>query len=127
MGEKITKEMLREKAIETLRRVYDPEVPVNVYDLGLIYEIKISDDLKEMEVVYTLTAVGCPMAMVIGAIIQEALEGTLKDFVPDIKVSVRQTFDSPWTPDRITEKGREELKNIFGYDIVAEWKKRMQG
>ncbi|MCE4624683.1 MAG: metal-sulfur cluster assembly factor [Desulfurococcales archaeon] len=115
-----------ERIIKALKEVYDPEIPVNIYDLGLVYEINVEGDPKKpiIHVVITLTAVGCPVAGVLAAYVEEAI----RDAVPEAQdIIVDVTFDPPWSPDYVTEEGREMLKAIFGYDVVEEWKKRMEG
>ena len=114
------------RVIKALREVYDPEIPVNVYDLGLIYEIRVEKGESGKPRIYiamTLTAVGCPVSGSIAAYAEEAV----RDAVPEAEdVFVDVVFDPPWTPDRVTPEGREQLKAVFGYDVVEEWKKRMQ-
>ena len=113
---------LKKKIIDALKEVYDPEIPVNIYDLGLIYDIKIED--KKIRIKMTVTAAGCPVAYVI----LDAAEASVRQRVGDeYDVKVELVLDPPWDPTRITEEGRRELKEIFGYDIVEEWIKRMQG
>jgi FeS assembly SUF system protein len=89
---------------EALRDVYDPEIPVNIVDLGLVYDIQV----KENGVVYilmTLTYPGCPIGPVIVEQIEEAV-GSL----PGVKyVDVEFTFDPPWTPDKMSEEAKEAL------------------
>ncbi len=115
-----------ERVIKALKEVYDPEIPVNVYDLGLVYEIRVKKDEKGKPVIYvamTLTAVGCPVAGAIAAYAEEAI----REAVPEASdVIIDIVFDPPWTPDRVTPEGREMLKSLFGYDVVEEWKKRME-
>ncbi|GAA0563858.1 DUF59 domain-containing protein [Chitinophaga japonensis] len=95
---------LRDKIEATLRTVYDPEIPVNIFELGLVYEIKIGD-AGRVNIIMTLTAPGCPVA---GDIVMEvdqkvrAIEG-----VSDVDVHL--TFDPPWTKDMMTEEARLEL------------------
>ncbi len=113
------------KIIAALREVYDPEIPVNIYDLGLVYEIIVEETKPGKyfaRIVMTLTALGCPVAGALAAYVEEAV----KDAVPEIEeVDVEVTFDPPWNPDMVTEEGRELLKAIYGYDVVEDWKKRM--
>jgi FeS assembly SUF system protein len=92
------------KLIAAMKTVYDPEIPVDIYELGLIYKVDVADN-KDVSVDMTLTAPGCPVAGEMPAMVQEALEkvegiGT---------VSVNMTFDPPWTPDRMSEEARLEL------------------
>jgi len=113
-----------DRVIKALKEVYDPEIPVNIYDLGLVYEINVEGDPKNpiIHVVITLTAVGCPVTGVLAAYVEEAI----REAVPEAKdVIVDVTFDPPWSPEYVTPEGRELLKAIFGYDVVEEWKRRM--
>ncbi len=112
-----------DKIIAALKEVYDPEIPVNIYDLGLVYEINVEGEKEKpiIHVVITLTAVGCPVAGVIAAYVEEAI----RDAIPEAQdVIVDITFDPPWTPDLVTKEGRELLKAIFGYDVVEQWKQQ---
>lgn len=97
-------ELLRDKINETLHSVYDPEIPVNIVELGLIYELEIEED-GQVKILMTLTAPGCPVAGDIVVEVQEkisALEG-----VSDVHVQL--TFDPAWTMDMMTEEARLEL------------------
>ena len=113
---------LKEKAIEALKKVYDPEIPINVYDLGLVYGVEV-DDEGNVEVNMTLTAPGCPIAGMVVAMTKSAL----KEELGEGKVKVNLVWDPPWTPERITEEGRKRLKEVYGYDVVSEWVKRSKG
>jgi metal-sulfur cluster biosynthetic enzyme len=116
----INKEQLRSKVIAALREAYDPEIPVNVYDLGLVYGIDV-DNEGNVEISMTLTAVGCPMA---GLIIYR-IEEEVRSKVPEAKsVKVKLVWEPVWSPERITPEGREMLKKLYGYDVVEEWIKR---
>ncbi len=87
-----------------LKNIYDPEIPVNIYDLGLIYEIIVEEGGK-VEIVMTLTAPNCPMVDELMAEINEkvrAVEG-----VNDLVINL--TFDPPWTKDMMTEEAMLEL------------------
>ena len=97
--------MLPEKKIlEALKTVYDPEIPVNVYDLGLIYEIDI-DDYDNVDITMTLTAPNCPMA--------DSIMRDVKEKVSEIeeinKVTVNLTFDPPWDKTMMSEQAKLEL------------------
>ena len=95
------------KLVTALKTVYDPEIPVDIYELGLIYKVDVSDD-KDVAVDMTLTAPNCPVAGEMPRMVQEALEG-----VEGIgKVTVEMTFDPPWTPERMSEEAKLEL-NMF--------------
>lgn len=116
----ISKEEIKKKIIEALRTVYDPEIPVNVYDLGLVYDIVVTDDLRA-KVRLGVTAPGCPVTMQIAYMAEEAI----RQNVPELKdVEVELDLETLWDPRRVTEEGRKLLMELFGYDVVEEWIKR---
>jgi len=117
-----SKEEIRKKVIEALKRAYDPEIPLNVYDLGLIYDIRI-DDEGNVEIDMTLTAPGCPMASMVASIVEVEVREAV-GYDKDVKVNI--VWDPPWNPKRVTPEGRELLKKMFGYDVVGEWIKRYE-
>jgi len=89
--------------LEALRECYDPEIPVNIVDLGLVYSVDIHD--HAVDVVMTLTAIGCPVA---GDVMAE-VEMRLRE-VPGVEEAhVEITFDPPWSPERMTEDAKWEL------------------
>lgn len=95
---------LETKIIAALQTVYDPELPLNIYDLGLIYEIAI-DPANAVKVKMTLTAPGCPVAGDIVADVRRRIEA-----IPEVpKVTVDLVWDPPWTRDRLTDEARLEL------------------
>jgi FeS assembly SUF system protein len=96
---------LREKIDDTLRTIHDPEIPVNIYDLGLVYDIKVTDGGKQLKVTMTLTAPACPAA---GSIIAE-VEQKLRELEGVEDVHVHLTFDPPWTKDMMSEEAKLEL------------------
>jgi len=95
---------VRDRIITALRTVYDPEIPVNIYDLGLIYRIDILAD-GSVDVDMTLTTVGCPVAHIMPGQAQQAIEQV--DGVAN--VSVNLVWDPPWTQDRLSDVARLEL------------------
>jgi FeS assembly SUF system protein len=95
---------LREKVIEVLRTCYDPEIPVNIYDLGLIYDIEITPE-GVVTVRMTLTAPGCPVAFSLPVEVETKLRGI--EGVTDAHVEL--VWDPPWTPDRMSESARLQL------------------
>lgn len=104
MSQTIDKHTLKEKIIEQLKTVFDPEIPVNVFDLGLIYEINISDDFH-VHILMTLTSPTCPAAEHLPLEINEKLLG-----LEGVKgVNVEITFDPPWNEDMMSEEARMEL------------------
>lgn len=95
---------LRDQVEEALRTVHDPEIPVNIYDLGLVYKIEVVGE-GNVVVIMTLTAPGCPVA---GSIIQEVNDKILA--IPGVMgADVRLTFDPPWTKDMMSEEAKLEL------------------
>lgn len=101
---------MKEKIIEVLKTIYDPEIPVNIYDLGLIYDIKIEE--KKAHILMTLTAPGCP----IHHFIKQEVERKVKEIEGIDDCQVEFTFNPPWSPDKITEEGKEALRK-FGFNI----------
>jgi FeS assembly SUF system protein len=90
--------------IGVLKTIYDPEVPVNIYEMGLIYDILIDDDFR-VNVVMTLTAPNCPVAE---SLPQEVKETVMK--VEGVKdVSVEIVFDPPWTMEMMSDEAKLEL------------------
>ena len=100
---KITKEMILEK----LKEVIDPEIGIDVVNLGLIYEVKINPD-NTVYVKMTMTTPGCPLTMwLLQAVEQKILE------IPGVKdAEIELTFDPPWTPDRISKEIKKRLGMI---------------
>ena len=94
----------RESVIEALGTVYDPEIPVNIYELGLIYRLDI-DPTGKVEIDMTLTAPACPVADILPAEVEEKARAV--PGVTDVKVEL--VWDPPWTPDRMSEAARLEL------------------
>ena len=90
--------------MDVLRSIYDPEIPVNIYDLGLIYEIRFTSE-RELFVLMTLTAPGCPVAGTFPQTIQSRLLTELE--LDDVQVEL--TFDPPYTPDLMSEEAKLEL------------------
>ena len=112
----VNKEVLKSKVIEALKNVYDPEIPINVWDLGLIYDLSIDDD-NVVHLKMTLTAPGCPIANTLVFQVMEAIRSI--EGVKDVDIDL--VFDPPWDPTRMTKEGREKFKEIYGYDIVEEY------
>lgn len=97
-------ENLRDRVIEVLHTVYDPELPVNIYELGLVYEIQIGDN-NSVDIIMTLTAPACPVAGDIIFEVQQKVSAI--DGVSDAHVQL--TFDPPWTKEMMSEEARLEL------------------
>ena len=100
-------ESFGEVLVTALKTVYDPEIPVDIFELGLIYKVDVADN-KDVTVDMTLTAPGCPVAGEMPGMVKTALET-----VPGIgEVTVNMVFDPPWTPERMSEEAKLEL-NMF--------------
>ncbi len=93
------------EVMDALRECYDPEIPVNIVDLGLIYNVDINNETGMVNVTMTLTALGCPMA---GEVISE-VEMRVGEVENVQACKVEMTFDPPWSPDRMTEDAKWEL------------------
>ena len=100
----MTATVTHEQVIDALREVYDPEIPLNVYDLGLVYDLQIDDDNKVM-VTMTLTAPGCGM----GPYIAQNAEWRIAEVEGVEDVQVEMVFDPPWSPELLTEEGKQLL------------------
>ena len=99
-----TKESVLRDVVRSLRMVYDPEIPVNIYDLGLIYDLKIDDDHKVF-IEMTLTAPNCPMADELVENVNEAV----KDIPGVTDVALKLVFEPEWDKSRMSEEAMLEL------------------
>ena len=95
---------LTDDLIEALKTVYDPEIPVDIYELGLIYKVDLSDD-RDVAIEMTLTAPGCPVAGEMPGWVENAVGA-----VPGVAgVTVNMTFDPPWDQSRMSDEARVAL------------------
>jgi metal-sulfur cluster biosynthetic enzyme len=99
----------QEELLEALRDVVDPELGVNVVDLGLVYGVTLADD-KTATIDMTLTSAACPLTDVIEDQTRDALEGLVSDF------RINWVWMPPWGPDKITDDGREQLRAL-GFNV----------
>ena len=95
---------LGEKIVKTLKTIYDPEIPVDIYELGLIYDVLVNED-NEVKVIMTLTTPNCPVAESLPLDVKEKVKSI--DGVEDAEVEL--TFDPPWTRDLMSEEAKLEL------------------
>ena len=95
---------LEERVIQVLKSVYDPEIPVNIYELGLIYELELSPE-GCARVVMTLTSPNCPVAETLPAEVEQKIKAV--EGVSEVKLDL--TWEPPWGPDRMTEAARLQL------------------
>ena len=95
---------IKNKVIEEVKKIYDPEIPVNIYELGLIYKIEV-DDKNKVNIDMTLTSPNCPVAEILPEQVKTAAKKTkgVKD------VNLKLVFEPPWTPDMMSEAAKVEL------------------
>jgi FeS assembly SUF system protein len=93
------------KIIAALRSVFDPEIPVNIYDLGLIYNLQINEQTKDVQILMTLTSPNCPVAEDMPLQVRETVQ--LVEGVGNVKVEL--TFEPPWDKDMLSESALLEL------------------
>jgi FeS assembly SUF system protein len=98
------KKQIEERVIDVIRTIYDPEIPVDIYELGLIYEVKVNDD-AHADVLMTLTSPSCPVAESMPLEVEEKIRGVKG--VGSGKVEL--TFDPPWDKDMMSEAALLEL------------------
>lgn len=101
---------LREQATEALKEVSDPELGVNIVDLGLVYDLNFDDENDALVISMTLTSAGCPLTDVIEDDISKALDGLVRAF------RINWVCMSPWGPERITDDGRDMMRAL-GFSI----------
>jgi FeS assembly SUF system protein len=96
--------VLEEKVVNVCKNIYDPEIPVNIYELGLIYEINVSE-VGKVDVVMTLTTPNCPVA----ESMPEQVRTEIGHLSGVTEVNLELTFDPPWDQDMMTEEAKLEL------------------
>ena len=102
-----TARAIEEKVVEQLRSCYDPEIPVNIYELGLIYDIKVTPD-GVVAIVMTLTSPACPVAGSLPPDVEARVRA-----IPGVKEArVEVTWEPPWGPDKMTEAARLQLNML---------------
>ena len=106
MSEEITVDgqELGEKVVKVLKTIYDPEIPVDIYELGLIYDVFVNED-NDVKILMTLTSPNCPVAESLPVEIEEKVKSL--DAVKSAEVEI--TFDPPWTQDQMSEEAKLEL------------------
>lgn len=102
-------EGVRGAVIAALRTIYDPEIPVNIYELGLVYELDVDEAARKAHIKMTLTAPGCPVAQTFPETVQRAVETV--EGIDEAEVEL--VWDPPWSPARMSEAARLEL-GMFG-------------
>jgi FeS assembly SUF system protein len=92
---------LTDDIVAALKTVYDPEIPADIYELGLVYKVDVEDD-RTVKIDMTLTAPGCPVAGEMPGWVQNAVSAV--EGISDVEVNM--VFDPPWSPDRMSEEAR---------------------
>lgn len=104
MEQEINTEELGDKIVRVLKTIYDPEIPVDIYELGLIYDVLVNTD-QDVKILMTLTTPNCPVAESLPREVEERVKSL--DMVKDCEVEI--TFDPPWTQDLMSEEAKLEL------------------
>ncbi|WP_136480465.1 SUF system Fe-S cluster assembly protein [Cognatitamlana onchidii] len=104
MSEYINTTDLGEKIVNVLKTIYDPEIPVDIYELGLIYDVFVNED-SDVKILMTLTTPNCPVAETLPLEVEEKVKSL--DEVKDAEVEI--TFDPPWSQELMSEEAKLEL------------------
>ncbi|AZQ59597.1 DUF59 domain-containing protein [Maribacter sp. MJ134] len=96
--------VLGDKIVRVLKTIYDPEIPVDIYELGLIYDVLVNED-TEVKILMTLTSPNCPVAETLPVEVEEKVKSINE--IKDAEVEI--TFDPPWTQDLMSEEAKLEL------------------
>jgi FeS assembly SUF system protein len=105
---KVNQETLKEQVIAALKTIFDPEIPVNIYDLGLIYDV-IIDETYHVKILMTLTSPGCPVAQTFPGTVEARINE-----IPEVTdCLVELVWEPPWTQERMSEVARLELGMFF--------------
>ena len=102
--QEIDTEIIGEKIVEILHTIYDPEIPVDIYELGLVYDVFINEN-KDVRILMTLTSPNCPVAEVLPMEVQEKVKTI--DEINEVEVEL--TFDPPWGQEMMSEEAKLEL------------------
>jgi len=102
--ETIDTQELGEKIVKVLKTIYDPEIPVDIYELGLIYDVFVNED-NDVKILMTLTSPNCPVAETLPVEVEEKVKSL--NAVKDAEVEI--TFDPPWTQDLMSEEAKLEI------------------
>lgn len=94
-----------EEIFNLLKEVIDPELMVNIIDLGLVYDVRVDENLATIEIDMTLTSPGCPL----GDVIMEDVEQVIIRSLQDFQIKINLVWEPMWTLDRLTQEGKEAL------------------
>jgi len=101
----IDPEQVKEQVVNVIKQIYDPEIPVNIYDLGLIYDIQVSEE-REVHVKMTLTAPNCPVATSLPVSVRETIQNSIPELA---NTEVEVVWEPQWNKDMISETGLLQL------------------
>ena len=101
---KMNSQDLGEKIVKELKSIFDPEIPVDIYELGLIYDVFVNED-NEVKILMTLTTPNCPVAETLPQEVEEKIKSIDKVKTAEVEI----TFDPPWTKDLMSEEAKLEL------------------
>ena len=104
MSTEINTQQLGEQIVEVLKGIFDPEIPVDIYELGLIYDVMVYEDY-DVKILMTLTSPNCPVAESLPLEVKEKVKSI--DEIKDVEVEI--TFDPPWTQELMSEEAKLEL------------------
>ncbi|HLV45899.1 MAG TPA: SUF system Fe-S cluster assembly protein [Flavobacterium sp.] len=104
MEEQIDMHQLGESIVKVLKTIFDPEIPVDIYELGLIYDVFVNED-REVKILMTLTSPNCPVAETLPMEVEEKIKSI--DMVKDVEIEL--TFDPPWDREMMSEEAKLEL------------------
>jgi len=108
LKKKVTKDILETQVVGALKTIYDPEIPVNIYDLGLIYGVSVDDEMQ-VHIQMTLTSPGCPVAQTFPGTVEQTINQ-----IPEVAdCTVELVWEPPWTQERMSEVARLELGMFF--------------
>jgi len=108
LKKKTSKESLKEQVIASLKTIFDPEIPVNIFDLGLIYDVSV-DNNQQVHIQMTLTSPGCPVAQTFPGTVEQTINQ-----IPDVMdCTVELVWEPTWTQERMSEVARLELGMFF--------------
>jgi len=108
LKKKVTKDILETQVVAALKTIYDPEIPVNIYDLGLIYGVSVDDEMQ-VHIQMTLTSPGCPVAQTFPGTVEQTINQ-----IPEVAdCTVELVWEPPWTQERMSEVARLELGMFF--------------
>ena len=104
MSTEINTQQLGEQIVKVLKGIFDPEIPVDIYELGLIYDVMVNEDY-DVKILMTLTSPNCPVAESLPLEVKEKVKSI--DDIKDVEVEI--TFDPPWTQELMSEEAKLEL------------------